>query len=73
MKLTMIRTALVLAFLALGTSVSNYARAQGGCVTGGTGGCPAVAAVPEIDPSLAGTGIALLGGTVLLIRTRRRH
>jgi hypothetical protein len=72
MKLTMIRTALVLALLALGTSVTNYAHAQGGCVTGGTG-CTPVPAVPEIDPSLAGTGIALLGGTVLLIRTRRRH
>jgi hypothetical protein len=70
MKSTMIRTVLVLAFLTFGTSVSNYAHAQSGCVNGGTGACQTV---PEIDPSLAGTGIALLGGAVLLIRARRRH
>jgi len=44
------------------------AHAQGGCLTGGSGGCPTA---PEVDPSLAGSGLALLGGVVLVLRARR--
>jgi hypothetical protein len=73
MKTMMIRTVLVLTFLAFGTSVNNYAHAQGLCGGVNTAGGGSCAAVPEIDPSLAGTGIALLGGAVLLIRARRRR
>lgn len=70
MKQMMIRAVLALAFLTFGTCAHSYA--QGGCVTGG-GPCRAVTSVPEIDPSLAGTGIVLLGGAVLLVRARRRQ
>lgn len=73
MKKLVVRSVLVLTFLAFGTSVHNYAHAQSGCVNGNPGACPAPVSVPEIDPSLAGTGVALLGGTVLLIRARRRR
>ena len=46
------------------------AHAQGGCATSGLGG--ASTCVPEIDPSLASGGIALIAGAVLLVRGRRR-
>jgi MYXO-CTERM domain-containing protein len=69
MKKMMIRSVLALAVLMFSACIAPYARAQQGCVTGGTG----CAAAPEIDPSLAGTGLAVLGGAVLLIRVRRRR
>jgi hypothetical protein len=73
MKTMMIRTVLALAFLLFSPGLTGYAHAQicGNVNGSGGGSCPA--GVPEIDPSLAGTGIALVGGAVLLIRARRRH
>ena len=76
-KQMMTRSVLVLTFLALGTCAHSYALTAGsgfgGCVSGSGGPCAAPSSVPEIDPSMAGTGIVLLGGTVLLVRARRRQ
>jgi MYXO-CTERM domain-containing protein len=47
------------------------ARAQGGCVTGGSGGCTSSA--PEMDPGMVSGGLALLGGVMLVVRGRRRN
>jgi hypothetical protein len=55
--------------LALLFTLHAPAHAQGGCVTGGSGGCSA--SVPEVDPSLATGALTLLTGTVLLLRARR--
>jgi hypothetical protein len=49
-----------------------HARAQGGCDTGGTG-CGSAASAPEIDPSLGTGAIALLGGAIFLVRSRRKQ
>jgi hypothetical protein len=38
----------------------------------GMGGVLSAGAVPEIDPGAAGTGIALLAGTILVLQSRRR-
>jgi len=43
------------------------ARAQGGTVNSGD------SSAPEIDPSMVGGGLALLGGVILLLRDRRNH
>jgi hypothetical protein len=66
MKLVL-RTVLAVVLLSLGTSIHSYA--QSGCASGGNG-CPTT---PEIDPSMAGADLALLGGVALLIRSRRRQ
>jgi hypothetical protein len=60
------------ALLILMLVATSHAHAQGGCATGGTGCGSFVPPAPEIDPSLATGAAALLGGTVLLIRGRRR-
>ncbi len=59
----------VLTFLLV---ASPHARAQGGCDTGGTG-CGSTPSAPEIDPSLGTGAIALLGVSILLIRSRRKQ
>jgi hypothetical protein len=41
-------------------------------LVGMAGILPAITAVPEVDPGSAGTAIALLSGTLLLIRSRRK-
>jgi hypothetical protein len=66
MKLVL-RTVLAVALLSLCSSVHSYA--QSGCTSGGTG-CPST---PEIDPSMAGADLALLGGAAMLIRSRRKQ
>ena len=48
-----------------------HAHAQNGCTNQGSGQCTPVPA-PEIDPSLASGGLALITGAVLLVRGRRR-
>lgn len=48
--------------------VSAYTRAHAdGCVSSG------VSCAPEIDPSLATSGIALIAGLALLLRGRRKR
>ncbi len=41
-------------------------------LVGMAGILPAGSAVPEIDPGSAGTAIALLSGTLLLLKSRRK-
>jgi hypothetical protein len=48
-----------------------HSHAQSGCDTGGTG-CGSAASAPEIDPSLGTGAIALLGGAIFLVRSRRK-
>lgn len=69
MKKLFIRAVLALTLFAFSPCAHSYA--QSGCVNGGTGACPP--GTPEIDPSLAGTGLVLLGGAALLIRARRKQ
>jgi hypothetical protein len=38
----------------------------------GTGGVLSATAVPEIDPGSAGAAVALLAGTILVLKSRRR-
>jgi Cu/Ag efflux pump CusA len=64
-RFLIVRAALVVAVLL----VHIPARAQGGCVNGGSGGC--TSSVPEMEPGLANGGVALLGGIVLVLRGRR--
>jgi hypothetical protein len=45
-----------------------HAHAQNGCVSSGSSSC-----APEIDPSLATSGTALIAGLALLIRGRRKR
>ncbi len=59
---------LALAAALLLAVLSGRAHAQGGCLTGGSGGCPTA---PEMDPSLATGGLALLGGVVLVVKAQR--
>ena len=63
-RLTLLRS--VLAALVILFGMHSYSHAQGGC----DDSCKAA---PEIDPSLASGGVALLGGTALLIRGRRKQ
>ena len=56
----------VLIPLALATT--PRAQAQGGVVNSGSGSTSA----PEIDPSMVGGGVALLGGIVMVLRSKRR-
>jgi hypothetical protein len=44
------------------------AHAQNGCVVDGSQNC-----TPEIDASLASSGLALITGSIFLIRGRRKH
>jgi|GEM_PF-6564670 len=60
------RTLFMMAFLLV--SAYAHAHAQDGCVSSGSTGC-----APEIDPSLATSGTALLAGLVLLVRGRRKR
>ena len=41
-------------------------------MAGMAGVLSALTAVPEIDPGSAGTAAALLGGTILVLKNRRR-
>jgi hypothetical protein len=66
-RFSLIRTALTL--LAVVLAFPTQGHAQGGCVNGGTGGC--TTSVPEIDPALVSGGLALLAGTVMIVRRRR--
>jgi hypothetical protein len=52
--------------LTLATAAA-VARAQGGCVNG-----PCPVTTPEIDTSLSGTALTLLGGTLLVLRARKQ-
>ena len=63
----LLRTTLALAILVFGAQAHSYA--QGGCDTGGSGGCPST---PEIDPTMASAGLVLLGGAALIIRSRSK-
>jgi hypothetical protein len=54
--------ALVLLALALGTCTAAEALAFGGIITKS----------PEIDPNLAVSAVALLGGTLAVLRLRRK-
>jgi hypothetical protein len=66
-----VRTGFAVVLLSLGSYSHSFA--QSGCTTGGTGCGPAdTGSAPEIDPSMTGSGAVLLGGVVLLIRSRRR-
>jgi ABC-type amino acid transport substrate-binding protein len=48
------------------------AHAQSGCVDQNGICVPVPVPAPEIDPSLASGGLALIAGAVLLVRGRRR-
>ncbi len=61
-----------LAAVVFAVCLSAPAQAQGGCLSGGTGGCPPDSGTPEIDPSLATGGLTLLGGLTLVVRARRK-
>jgi LPXTG-motif cell wall-anchored protein len=61
------RSALALLILLLGTH--TFVQAQTGCVVTSGNSC---ASAPEIDPSLGASGVALLAGAVLVLRSRRR-
>jgi hypothetical protein len=52
-------------------ALHSPARAQGGCVNGGSGSC--TAEVPEMDPGMVSGGLALLGGVVMVVRARRQR
>ncbi len=67
---SLLRSSLVVLTLMLGAY--PHAHAQGGCATGGVG-CGSAPSAPEIDPSLGTGAIALLGGVVLLVRSRRKQ
>lgn len=58
------KNALAVLILVLYTCVSAHAMAFGG--HGGTG------AKPEIDPSLAISGLTMLAGTLAVLRVRRK-
>jgi hypothetical protein len=57
----------LLLMLTLGTATA-VARAQSGC----TNGSPCPASAPEIDTSLSGAALTLLGGTLLVLRARKQ-
>jgi len=54
-------------FLLLGAPAAM--QAQGGIVNNGPGDSDPSA--PEIDPSMVGGGLALLGGVTLILRSKR--
>jgi hypothetical protein len=56
--------ATVVALLILGTGTAAMA---GECFY-----CPPITSVPEIDPAMAASAMALIGGAVLIIRGRRK-
>jgi hypothetical protein len=66
-RFSLMRAALVV--LALVLAFPTQGHAQGGCVNGGSGGCTSV---PEVDPSLASGGLALVAGAAMVVRGRRR-
>jgi len=69
MRLTsFVRFAALPAILLLALAIPSHAHAQGGCITPGVG----CSAVPEMDPALAGQGVALIAGAVFLVRSRRK-
>ena len=57
----------VIAMFVLPLATFSTALAQGGTVNSGD------SSAPEIDPSMVGGGLALLGGVILLLRDRRNH
>jgi hypothetical protein len=63
-RIALFRPALLTLVLALG--LAAHARAQGGCDNDCFGPI-----TPEIDPSLGSGGLALVGGAILLVRSRR--
>ena len=67
----LLRIGLAVVVLSLGAYSHSYA--QSGCTTGGTTCGGDGGAAPEIDPSMTGSGAVLLGGIVLLVRSRRRR
>ncbi len=73
MKNFLVYSALILA-LALGTSARAHAGDPGhGCENTSPGKAPVCNTVaPEVDPGMAVAGLSLLGGTLAMVRSRRR-
>ena len=53
--------------ITLAAVATPRAHAQGGVVNSGS------TSAPEIDPSMVGGGVALLGGIVMVLRSKRRR
>jgi hypothetical protein len=62
---------LMTAGMLLAGGAGPRAMAQGGIINNGPGGQTPPSA-PEIDPSMVGDGVALLGGLVLVFNSRRK-
>jgi LPXTG-motif cell wall-anchored protein len=67
---SLMKYAVLTLVLTFGASVAANAAPLPPCKDGGPSACSKSA--PEVDPSLAGAGIALLGGTLVVLRARRR-
>lgn len=71
MKTFLQYSVLVLA-LAMGTSTRAHAREHEGHEPPQTKNPPCDNVAPEVDPSMAITGFSMLGGTLMVLRSRLR-